>query len=197
MTDRSTPPTTPSLNAGSIEDPDGNLVTIPEPPPGLGRARGHRVRQRTGAWPAGGTPRVDPNSLESVSDDVAFWIETTAKDVAGAMMDGMFAPFGARIGQDETARYYAETLFTPQGTLDPQQWWAEYARIGPDGLAKAINGGAAYRRQRGLAVLLPVSKFQPTGVGPDTGGTVAVTPASGEQPDAPGPDAYPEMQRSE
>lgn len=170
---------------------------IPHPPPTLGRARGNRVRTRTGAWPAGGTPRVDPNSLESVADDVAFWIETMAQDVSRAMMDGMYAPFSARLNQSESARYYGETLFTPQGNLDPQQWWAEYARIGPDGLARAINGGAAWRRQMGLAVLLPVSKFQPTGVGPDSGGTVPVTPASGEQPDAPPPEAYPELAEME
>jgi hypothetical protein len=142
------------------------------------------VRQRTGAWPAGGTPRVEPNSLESVADDVAYWIETTAQDVARAMMDGMYAPFSARISQSDAARYYGETLFTPQGQLDPDQWWAEYRRLGPDGLARAINGGAQWRRAHGLRVALPVSRFQPTGVGPDTSGTVALTPASGAQPDA-------------
>jgi hypothetical protein len=176
------------------EGPPGPALAMPEPPATLGRARGNRVRVRTGAWPAGGTPRVDPNSLESVADDVAFWIETTAQDVSRAMMDGMFAPFSARLSQSDSARYYGETLFTPQGTLDPDQWWAEYARVGPDGLARAINGGAAWRRQMGLAVLLPVSRFQPTAVGPDSGGTAALTPASGEQPDAPGPDAYPDLE---
>lgn len=173
---------------------------IPNPPATIGRARGSRVRQRTGAWPAGGTPRVDPNSLEAVADDVAFWIEATAQEVARAMYDGIHAPFAARISSEEQARYYAETLFQPDGTLDPQQWWAEYARVGPDGLAKAINGGAAYRRARGLAVLLPASKFQQTGVGPDSAGMIGVTPAGGwpettradeEGPGSGPPEAYP------
>ena len=183
------------VNASGLPvEAEGAVGNIPEPPATLGRARGHRVRQRTGAWPAGGTPRVDPNSLESVSDDVAYWIESIAKDVSGAMMDGMYAPFSARLGQSDTARYYGETLFTPDGQLDPQQWWAEYARLGPDGLARAINGGARWRRSMGLRVSLPVSKFQPTGVGPDSSGTVPLTPASGAQPDAPPPTAYPQQE---
>jgi hypothetical protein len=212
MTDRSTPPGPPTPSPYAVPPASGEtglptgsvgaaeqtgpieeaLTAIPEPPPTLGRARGHRVRARTGAWPAGGTPRVDPSSLESVADDVAFWIEATAQDVSRAMMDGMYAPFSARLGQEETARYYGSTLFTPDGQLDPQQWWAEYARIGPDGLAKAINGGAAWRRRMGLRVSLPVSKFQETGVGPSSGGTVGVTPAGGwpgnTPPGEPGPD---------
>lgn len=191
------PPTGPQTTTGLPTASEGDVgapEAIPAPPPTLGRARGNRVRARTGAWPAGGTPRVDPNSLESVADDVAFWIESTAQDVAHAMMDGMYAPFSARLNQGDTARYYGETLFTPQGNLDPEQWWAEYARLGPDGLAKAITGGAGWRRRMGLAVLLPASRFQPTGVGPDSGGTVAMTPASGEQPDAPPREAYPELE---
>lgn len=174
----------------ALPDPGAPPTAIGGPPSTIGRARGHRVRQRTGAWPAGGTPRVDPNSLESVSDDVAHWIETTAKDVSGAMMDGMYAPFSARISQSDAARYYAETLFKPDGSLDPAQWWAEYARLGPDGLARAINGGAQWRHAHGLRVALPVSKYQPTGVGPDSSGTVAMTPASGHPPDAPDPSAF-------
>src|SRR5215510_4701510 len=169
---------------GVPSTPQGRSGVISGPPATIGRARSYRVRQRTGAWPAGGTPRVDPNSLESVADDVAHWIETTAQEVSRAMMDGMYAPFSARISQGDAARYYGETLFTPQGQLDPTQWWAEYSRLGPDGLARAINGAARWRRARGLRVALPVSQFQPTGVGPDSSGTVAMTPASGEQPDA-------------
>ena len=176
--------------SGVPSQPQGVTTTISGPPATIGRARGARVRQRTGAWPAGGTPRVDPNSLESVADDVAYWIETTAQDVARAMMDGMYAPFSARISQGDTARYYGETLFTPEGQLDPTQWWAEYARLGPDGLARAIDGAAQWRRARGLRVALPVSQFQPTGVGPGPSGTVSLTPASGTPPEAPGPEAF-------
>src|SRR5262252_1107067 len=80
---------------------DGRSGVISGPPATIGRARGFRVRQRTGAWPAGGTPRVDPNSLESVADDVALWIETSAQEVSRAMMDGMYAPFSARISQGD------------------------------------------------------------------------------------------------
>jgi hypothetical protein len=149
------------------------------PPATIGRARAHRNRRRTGAWPAGGAPRVDPNSLESVADDVTYWLESTAQDVSRAMMDGAYAPFGARISAQDQARYYGETLFTPQGQLDPGQWQAEYQRLGPDGLAQAINGGARWRRQRGLPVSLPVSRFQETSVGPTPGGVVDTTPAGG------------------
>jgi hypothetical protein len=195
MSAEGTPTGVPVQPTGAPEGASSGVAVAPVAPPGppdviqgppatIGRARGYRVRQRTGAWPAGGTPRVDPNSLESVADDVAWWIESTAQDVARAMMDGMYAPFSARISQSDAARYYGETLFTPEGALDPDQWWAEYSRLGPDGLARAINGGAQWRRARGLRVALPVSQFQPTGVGPDTSGTVALTPASGEQPDA-------------
>ena len=113
-------------------------------------------------------PRVSPDSLESVADDVAFWIESTARDVARAMMDGVYAPFSARVSPQEQARYYAETLFTPQGTLDPVVWGKESARLGPEGLSRAING-AAVCRSRGLPVLLPQSRFQPSGMQLDDG----------------------------
>jgi len=149
------------------------------PPATIGRARSSGNRRRTGAWPGGGAPRVAPNSLESVADDVTHWVESTAQDVAGAMMDGVYAPFSARVSPQEQARYYGETLFTPQGQVDPKQWWAEYQRLGPEGLATAINGGAAWRRQHGLPVALPVSRFQETPVGPTPGGVVDTTPAGG------------------
>jgi hypothetical protein len=158
--------------------PDATGV-ITGPPATIGRARAFRNRRRTGAWPGGGTPRVNPNSLESVADDVAFWVESTAQDVARALMDGIYAPFGARISPQQQARYYGETLFTPQGQLDPQQWQAEYQRLGPEGLAAAINGGAGWRRQMGLPVFLPTSRFQETSVGPAPGGVVDTTPAGG------------------
>lgn len=167
------------LPAGAEAGVESLPQLLQGPPATIGRARANRNRRRTGAWPAGGAERVNPNSLESVADDVAYWIESTAKDVAGAMMDGIYAPFGARIGPQQQARYYGETLFTPQGSLDPTQWWAEYQRLGPEGLANAINGGARWRRQLGLPVLLPASRFQETSVGPTPGGVVDTTPAGG------------------
>jgi hypothetical protein len=126
-----------------------------------------------------------------VADDVAYWIETTAREVARSMMDGVYAPFSARVSPQEQARYYAETLFTPEGTLDPVVWGKEFARLGPEGLSRAINGAAAYRRSRGLPVLLPVSRFQPTG-----SDMVGVTPAAGiTEIEAP-PEGEPEADRS-
>jgi hypothetical protein len=117
------------------------------------------------------------------------------------MMDGAYAPFGARISAQDQARYYGETLFTPQGQLDPGQWQAEYQRLGPDGLAQAINGGARWRRQRGLPVALPVSRFQETSVGPTPGGVVDETPAGGWRQHTPqgqpGPGALPPPGRGE
>jgi len=121
---------------------------------------------------------------------VAFWVESTAQEVAGAMMDGVYAPFSARVGQQDAARYYGETLFTPQGTLDPQRWQQEYARLGGQGLAAAINGGAAWRRARGLPVLLPASRFQPTGsqitMQTPAAGTVPASGPPGAPPGVPG-----------
>jgi hypothetical protein len=125
---------------------------------------------------------VQTDSIEAVADDVAFWVESTAKDVAGAMMDGPFAPFAARVSPSEQARYYGETLFETSGHLDPNRWWVEYQRLGADGLSQAINGGARWRRQHGLAVILPQSQFQPTGEQ-----MTQMTPANPKLPDEPGP----------
>lgn len=174
-----TPPTAGStpqeaLEALGAEPADALPGAMSAPPLTLGRARAPRNRRLTGAWPAGGVPRVSGESLESVADDVANWIEQTAREVARSMMDGVYAPFSARVSPQEQARYYAETLFTPEGTLDPVVWGKEYARIGPEGLSRAINGAAAYRRSRGLPVLLPISRFQPT-----ASDMVGVTPAAG------------------
>jgi hypothetical protein len=130
---------------------------------------------------------VSPDSLESVADDVAYWVESTAQDVARAMMDGVYAPFAARVSPDQAARFYAETLFTPDGSLDPAQWQKEYARLGPQGLAAAINGAARYRQQRGLRVLLPTSRFQPVATQ-----MTMQTPAAGIVADAAGAPAPPE-----
>ena len=82
-------------------------------------------------------------------------------------MDGIYAPFAARVSPEQAARFYAETLFTPEGSLDPAVWQKEYARLGPQGLATAINGGAAYRgaaRAAGAAAGVPV----PAGGHPQT-----------------------------
>jgi hypothetical protein len=158
---------------------DAPAEVLGGPPATIGRARSNRNRRRTGAWPAGGAPRVSGDSLESVADETAHWLETTAQDVSRTMRDGVYAPFSARVSPQEQARYYGETLFTPQGQVDPKQWWAEYQRLGPEGLATAINGGAQWRRQHGLPVALPVSRFQETPVGPGPGGVVDTTPAGG------------------
>lgn len=159
---------TPTFSPEELE------AALSGPPPTIGRARAPRHRGRTGAWPPAGAPRVAQDSLESVADDVAYWIEATAKEVAGAMYDGVHAPFAARISPSQAARYYGEVLFNPDGTLDPEVWRKEYARIGPAGLATAIRTGAQWRRQMGLRVNLPMSRFQP--VGSDL---VRETPASG------------------
>lgn len=176
--DVSAPRYSPSPSGGEAVPDPGEVQGLQGPPATLGRARAPRHRRRTGAWPPAGAPRVAPNSLESVADDVAFWIETTANEVAAAMFDGTYAPFAARVSPEQAARFYGERLFTPQGSLEPAMWAKEYARLGAEGLASAINGGARWRRARGLPVALPVSKFQPTGVG-----MVGVTPAAGPPPE--------------
>lgn len=157
--------------------PEEQAALLAGPPPTIGRARAPRHRGRTGAWPPAGAPRVSGDSLESVADDVAYWIETTAVEVANAMKDGADPPFAARISPQEGARYYGESLFGTDGTLDPTQWRKEYQRLGPMGLADAIKVGAAWRRQMGLRVNLPVSRFQPTGAG-----LIGTTPARGSIP---------------
>jgi len=178
----------PSPPSGGALDPAASLgAALTGPPPTLGRARAPRKRRSSGAWPAGGVARVSPDSLESVADDVAYWLETTSQDAAKDLMDGVYAPFAARVNPEQAARFYAETLFTPEGTLDPKQWQKEYARLGPQGLADAINGGARYRLQRGLRVLLPTSRFQPVGTQ-----MTLPTPAAGIVPDAAGLPAPPE-----
>jgi hypothetical protein len=178
-------PVNPEKGSGTglPSGPEAGVESLPQllqgPPATIGRARSSRNRRRTGAWPGGGAPRVAPDSLESVADDVAHWLETTAQDVSRSLMDGVYAPFGARINPQQQARYYGETLFLPTGQLDPKQWWAEYQRLGPEGLATAINGGSRWRRSVGLPVMLPVSRFQETSVGPTPGGVVDTTPAGG------------------
>ena len=113
--------------------------------PGLAQPPAHRGLARR--WARRGSTRTAWRASPTTSR--CGW-RATAQDVAGAMMDGVYAPFGARINPTEQARYYGETLFTPQGSLDPGQWWAEYQRLGPEGLAGAINGGARWRRSVGL-----------------------------------------------
>jgi hypothetical protein len=167
-------PSAPLPSGGATVANLGLGAALTGPPLTLGRARAPRHRGRTGAWPPAGVPQVTPDSLESIADDVAFWIETTAQDVARSLMDGVYAPFSARVTADDQAQFYGETLFTPEGTLDVDQWQKEYARLGPQGLARAINGAALWRRARGLRVLLPQSRFQP--VGSDMTG---ITPAAG------------------
>lgn len=106
-------------------------------------------------------------------------------------MDGAYAPFSARVSPEQAARFYAETLFTPEGTLDPKAWQKEFARLGAQGLANAINGAARYREQRGLKVLLPTSRFQPVGTQ-----MTLPNPAAGIVTDAAGISAPPEGEYS-
>lgn len=119
-----------------------------------------RARSRAHAFPTRrALPELHPEpkagELESISDEIALWIEETSSAVATAMMDGTHAPFSARASQAQLAAFYGETLFTPDGMPVQDAWVAMYQRTGALGLKEAVEGGAEYRRQAGLPVILP------------------------------------------
>jgi hypothetical protein len=100
-------------------------------------------------------PLAKPGSLESVADELADWIVETGDAVAEALLDSGVAPFAAPVTAEESARYYAELLYTPQGWPDPAAWQAEYRRTGALGLRESVEGAVRYRRANGLPVLGP------------------------------------------
>lgn len=119
-----------------------------------------RARRRTHALPARtATPALHPEpkqgQLESIADELAEWVEQTSSAVALAMMDGTHAPFSARATQAQLAAFYGEMLFGPDGMPIPDQWSRMYQRTGADGLREAVEGGAKWRRDQGMPVVLP------------------------------------------
>ena len=131
------------------------------------------------AYRARGVPDVHPKpqrgSMEEVADELGLWIESTADAVAGAMLEGDHAPFSARVSQARLAEFYGTTLWSENGTPNAQLWHREFQRVGADGLREAIDGGARWRREQGLPVVLP----PPTALGAEP------TPAPAEEPEAP------------
>lgn len=136
------------------------------------------------AYRARGVPDVHPRpqrgSMEEVADELGLWVEATADAVSGAMMEGDHAPFSARVSQARLAEYYGTTLWDANGYPNAQLWHREYQRVGADGLREAIDGGAKWRREHNLPVVLP----PPTALGAEPTPSPAA-PSADEEPEAP------------
>jgi hypothetical protein len=100
-------------------------------------------------------PTAKPGSLEDVADHLAQWVIDTGDAVAAALLDSGVAPFAAPVTAEESARYYAELLYTPNGLPNAAAWQAEYTRTGALGLRESVEGAVRYRLSHGLPVLGP------------------------------------------
>src|SRR5215471_14023210 len=93
------------------------------------------LRPRAAPYPAAQPlpreqPPERPGSMDWIASQLAWWIESTASAVAGALAGTEGSPFSARASQGELAEYYATTLWGRDGRPNAQGWLATYHRTG-------------------------------------------------------------------
>lgn len=150
-------------------------------------------------------PAPERGDLEDIADELSDWVATTGDSAAELLMHSDRAPFAAQATEQEQGRYYALTLFNPDGSPNAQAWQQTYARTGPYGLVEAVRGAEKWRTANGLPTKLPPPQGQagaeqamteaqaaqaPQGPGAPpqqglAGGAAAVPPAAPAPPAAP------------
>ena len=105
-------------------------------------------------------PAPERGDLEDIADELSDWVATTGDAAAELLMHSDRAPFAAQATEQEQGRYYALTLFTPDGSPNAQAWQQTYARTGPYGLVEAVRGAEQWRTANGLPTKLPPAQGQ-------------------------------------
>lgn len=127
-------------------------------------------------------PAPERGDLEDIADELSDWVASTGDAAAELLMHSDRAPFAAQATEQEQGRYYALTLFNPDGSPNAQAWQQTYARTGPYGLVEAVRGAETWRTANGLPTQLPPPQGQ-------AGAEAAMTEAQQAQQAQRGPPA--------
>ena len=90
--------------------------------------------------------------MDEVANDLALWIDETAKNVALAFAPSR-APFAAQTTEDQKLQYYRARLFNPDGSPNPQGRSEELQRLGVEGFGNVYK--AIIRRWPELKIPTP------------------------------------------
>jgi hypothetical protein len=166
-------PSPPGIPAQYVSPGDGQAATVRLP-------RAAAYTDDAGYW-------------NQIALEVAAWIEATSKAVAADLMDGLYAPFSARVTLERQSAYYAELLFYPGGMPNPQAWKELYQTAGADGLVEAVKGASRWRDDHGMPVVMPppIEPGVPPGEQPAGVEAPPVVPPPGAEPPPPAPWAGP------
>jgi hypothetical protein len=81
----------------------------------------------------------EPTLLDSVSTDLALWLDQESTRIAAAMAPQGNAPFAAQISETDKLEYYRAQLFNPDGTPNLQGRQQEMQRLGPQGFTQVYK----------------------------------------------------------
>lgn len=79
--------------------------------------------------------RQSQNMLDGVAEELSYWIDDIANQLAEGMSAGGTAPFAAQITEDDKLRYYTKAFFNPDGSPNLQGRAQEMQRLGPENFA--------------------------------------------------------------
>lgn len=85
---------------------------------------------------------VQKHTLDQLADELEQYIEESAQQLAGAMIEGKVAPFAANVSRAEQLAYWESMFFLPDGSRNEAGRAAVMERYGPDQferVAKALT----------------------------------------------------------
>lgn len=83
--------------------------------------------------------RQSQNMLDQIAEDLSYWIDETAGQLAEAMSAGGTAPFAAQVTEDDKLRYYTSKFFNPDGSPNLEGRATEMQRLGPENFAQTFK----------------------------------------------------------
>jgi hypothetical protein len=97
--------------------------------------------------------RQSQNMLDQIAEDLAYFIDDMATQLAEAMSAGGTAPFAAQITEEDKLRYYTSRFFSADGSPNLQGRVTEMQRLGPENFALVFK--AVMKAHPDLAVPPP------------------------------------------
>lgn len=105
-----------------------------------------------------------PNPLDLVATDIAYWIDSEAEQIAAALIGGMAAPFSARVSEKDKLEYYTAQLFNPDGSPNYAGRTQEMNRLGAVGFAEVFKQVLRVHPEYRQEQLGEFETLEPTGV---------------------------------
>lgn len=86
------------------------------------------------------TGRARPqNPLDTLSENLAEWIDVISGEMADAIIGGLSAPFSQPLSEADKLEYYTRQMFNPDGTPNYAGRTAQLQRLGPVQFAETLK----------------------------------------------------------